>query len=29
MNVNLMESMTVTKKIRDNIIKRIKFHNNR
>lgn len=29
MNVNLMESMTVTKKIRDDITKRIKFHNNR
>lgn len=29
MNVNLMESMTMTKKIRDDITKRIKFHNNR
>jgi hypothetical protein len=29
MNVNLMESMTGTKKIRDSIIKRIKFQNNR
>ena len=29
MNLQLMESMTVTKRIRDDITKRIKFQNNR